>query len=1005
VNSLPLLLTVFCLVILGISSCSSGNEGDDPIVPEVNAEIIIQTELDNNTIVCSSDENRVSINFTSSKSWTISLSAMSGSQWCTASATNGNSGNQNVFFNVLKNDTYDNRSIVVYIKSEEALVSFTIEQKSREAVLVSTSREEFDKDGGTFDIVVKSNIDYKIKVAENCQEWIQNVNSKSLSETIHSFIVSASEEYDKRIGEIYISSDNKTDTVKIFQSGSPVLILSQTEYYISDQGGDITIDVSSNFEYVVDSPDVDWLIETPRSRGISSHTLQYMIQPNETYDGRSTSLHFKDKNSDLVKDVLISQVQKNAILLCAKEITLSSDGEAFDVTINSNVDFQRKPIDVDWIHKKETRGLIEHIESFVASPNEEYTKRTAEIIYYNDELGVSDTLKVIQNSPKLIDVSPTDVHVSCNDTILDIEVKSNVSYMIMVVGVSWIHKIEDPTDNQNIKRFQIDSNNNRSERGGSITFQELDGATKKTVQISQDGTPTSISVTPKNLNVSYNDTVVEFIVKTDAEDLTVTSPKWTRKLSEEIKNAEFHYTYRIGNNTDEDDREGHFIFKDTWSEASDTATIHQSWYKYIYINNGKKLSTSSYQQEVKVSISASVPYNVKMPSVDWITKVDTRGSHDGDELFSLSKNATSESREAYIVFYNKEESISDTLTISQSSYMDDSVYPVYLMLNSGTNIDEAREVVHRSRGSIELHIEGETTPEQFKEIMGSDGSSNKTVNILYIDKLNGLPKLLSNTFYSYSNMQNIYINSNLTEIGEWAFTYCTNLHSFDFTNIKTAGFASFMSCPFTKVTANSLTKIEDQAFNACKLLQEASFSKVDSIGTHGLSQCYSLETVYLPEVKDIGTQAFWTDYKLTCLDLPELTRLGMMAVVHCTSLTRFTAPKLKEVGHEALCYLDKLERLELPSVEIAVSCSFSDNKLLSYIDLPKLYQIGRDTFTNLPSLRTLRLTTPNEITLGNDVFDTDNTQNITLYLNQNKSGEVKGSTWRGYQFKEIIFTE
>lgn len=295
-------------ILLCLSACSG--EGDDPIEPTpkpevTKSEITIDSNIINNGLSFSNAKGEQSISFSTNENWTLSVaSTTSGATWCSASATSGSKGNASVKFSVTENVDYDDRSVSVTIKSGTASKTFTITQKSADALLVTTNKYEVSQEGGTIDIEVKANIEYKMEISETAKDWIFDSSGRGLTSYKHSLSIAKNEESEKREGEIYFKSGEKADTVKVYQIGGPIIILSQNEYTVSDAGDTISVDVRSNIEYGIQMPDVDWIIDESSSRGMSSHTLKYIISSNEDYDTRSANIIFYDKNSDL-KDTLI----------------------------------------------------------------------------------------------------------------------------------------------------------------------------------------------------------------------------------------------------------------------------------------------------------------------------------------------------------------------------------------------------------------------------------------------------------------------------------------------------------------------------------------------------------------------------------------------------------------------------------------------------------------------------------------------------------------------------
>lgn len=239
-------------------------------------------------------------------------------------------------------------------------------------------------------------------MSEAAKGWITEIDTRALTARKHRFDIAVSEEPEKREGEIYVRSGDKVETVKVYQSGGPLLLLSRNEYVVGSDGGTVTVDVRSNVEYDIDMPDVDWVEEVTATRGASSHTLKFAVAPNEGYDSRSVEIVFRDRNSDLKDTLTLTQAQKDAVILSQKEIEANSEGETVEVKVNSNVDFEVRMPAVDWISQTATRGLQEHSFRFAVSANEGDEERSAKIVFLNKESQSGDTLTVRQRGKNQI---------------------------------------------------------------------------------------------------------------------------------------------------------------------------------------------------------------------------------------------------------------------------------------------------------------------------------------------------------------------------------------------------------------------------------------------------------------------------------------------------------------------------------------------------------------------------------------------------------------------------
>lgn len=301
---LTLLAMILCL-----SACSGG--GDEPIEPTpkpevIKSEITIDSSILSNGLSFTSEKGEKSVSFSTNENWTLSVAGTtSGATWCTPSATSGSKGNASVKFEVAENTSYDNRSVSVTIKSGSATKTFTISQKCADALLVTTDKYEVGQEGGTIDIEVKSNIDYKMEISEAAKDWIKESSSRGLTTYKHTLNISASEESEKREGEIYFKSGDKVETVKVYQAGGAIILLSQNEFNVSDKGGTISVDIKSNIDFDVQMPDVDWIVDESASRGLSSHTLKYTIAANKSHERKAQIIYYnKDKVNGTLADTL-----------------------------------------------------------------------------------------------------------------------------------------------------------------------------------------------------------------------------------------------------------------------------------------------------------------------------------------------------------------------------------------------------------------------------------------------------------------------------------------------------------------------------------------------------------------------------------------------------------------------------------------------------------------------------------------------------------------------------
>jgi FKBP-type peptidyl-prolyl cis-trans isomerase len=241
-----------------------------------------------------------------------------------------------------------------------------------------------------------------LAISETAKDWITESKSKGRALTTyrHTFEITANEESEKREGEITFKSGDKVENVKIYQAGGAILLLSHNEFTISDAGQTISVDIKSNVEYGVQMSDVDWITDLTSSRGMSSHTLKYIIFANKEYDNRSAEIVYYDLNSDLKDTLKIVQAQKDAIVISQKTYDVKAEGETIEVKLSTNVDFEITMPEADWIEQVKSRGLKELTLYFKVAENEGEDSRSAKIKFTNKSSFINEYITINQKSKK-----------------------------------------------------------------------------------------------------------------------------------------------------------------------------------------------------------------------------------------------------------------------------------------------------------------------------------------------------------------------------------------------------------------------------------------------------------------------------------------------------------------------------------------------------------------------------------------------------------------------------
>jgi hypothetical protein len=176
----------------------------------------------------------------------------------------------------------------------------------------------------------------------------------------------------------------------------------------------------------------------------------------------------------------------------------------------------------------------------------------------------------------------------------------------------------------------------------------------------------------------------------------------------------------------------------------------------------------------------------------------------------------------------------------------------------------------------------------------------------------GVTYIANYAFAGNTYIKEVKLPTSLITISRNAFYQCYNLESINLENVTTFGASALMYTNINNITLSSeLTNISDTLFSGCKSLKSINIpskvttissgafeycssltsvyipSSVTSIGSNAFHACSSLTSITIPEgVTTISDGAFYQDYKLSSLSIPEsVTAIGWSALRETSSLT------------------------------------------------------------------------------------------------------------------------
>ncbi len=153
------------------------------------------------------------IQFTTNYPWTASSSE----SWLSLSASEGNAGKNSLTVMASLNEDIAAREAEVTIESGNLSKKITVRQGGFQTYVVPVKEYEIGRNGGTLTIPVSANVDYTVKVAEECSSWLSIVKTKALTEYTIQVKVEKNETDESRTGKVMVEYESKSETITILQ--------------------------------------------------------------------------------------------------------------------------------------------------------------------------------------------------------------------------------------------------------------------------------------------------------------------------------------------------------------------------------------------------------------------------------------------------------------------------------------------------------------------------------------------------------------------------------------------------------------------------------------------------------------------------------------------------------------------------------------------------------------------------------------------------------------------
>ena len=303
----------------------------------------------------------------------------------------------------------------------------------------------------------------------------------------------------------------------------------------------------------------------------------------------------------------------------------------------------------------------------------------------------------------------------------------------------------------------------------------------------------------------------------------------------------------------------------------------------------------------------------------------------------LSENEKIELVEGIINTLNSDEEVEGSIAKMLKDAITTSVDNIIICESEVEDIDfnnaswlkgEPEPVVFTADMVTDKNITSFVIPEGFTEI--GDYAFQGCTNLKSVTLPSTLKKIDNNAFFNCSSLTSIDIPEGVTEIDDYAFSDWSKVTFAEGSPFKKENgiiwnteTGILVVCYDKNITSfvipEGFTEIGDSAFSECTNLKSVTLpSTLKKIDNNAFFNCSSLTSIDIPEgVTKIENHTFYGCSSLTSIEIPEgVTEIENSAFSKCTNLKSVTLPStLKKIGDVAFNNCSKLSTINFTGSE------------------------------------------------------------------------------------------
>lgn len=1039
------MLTLF--FVLGCEKPETNNDSEEGTNSDSTSKEEIFFGLNKESIAINPDGGSVDIIVYSNHKWELK----GGSDWCIPSATSGQANENGEKVSFSADLTYDSRETIFWFCCADEKITFVVTQNLKEVILPDANKTfDIPAEGGIATLNYQTNINCKVIIPEDAQEWISvtTATTRGLVDESIQLNVAENTTYSNRTAIVKVVKEDDEAIYSeyiINQKQNDGLLSDENIINISSKGGNVNLTYKTNVECKIIIPDEvkDWISTSQTTKSLNSESSSLYISENTTYENRSAVVKVVAiANENLTIEYTINQEQNDAIIADDNnvfEVPYTGGEITLDYQTNVECEITIPQNAKDWISiLPATRALTSKSTILRIAENNSYSSRSAVIkITKNGDNTPVIEYTICQEQNDAVIADEKNIVISGQETSFYIKYKTNVDCEIIIPenAKEWLHTapstkalvqqsitlyasanntgqersaiiqvasiekaevFDEYTITQNpryLMEYTSSNGNivtpNKEEFGAKIISNTCDNGVGI---IEFDGPPTSIGDYAfqycSNLSSITIPNSVETINKSAFYGCSTLSSIAIPESVISIKESAFYNCKSLTEITlpSSITSLGREAFKSCSNLTSVTFLDSQTSIGSWAFSNCSKLNSITFGNNITSIDGFAFEYCSALNKITIPNSVTAIGQW----AFSYCKGLT-------------EITIGDGVkTISVNAFNGCTSLDTITMGKNVTSI--STRAFYDCSNLTKVHISDLNSWCNIKYEDLSAHPLNKKAGELYLNGElvthlvlpQGLTNINSNAFYHCNSIQSITFPTSISLIESYAFYYCSNI-----TDIYISDLAAWCNISFTNSFSTPLHNGGNLYLNNNLVTDLVLPENITEIKAYSFYNCKSLESIQISNnVSSIGQSAFTLCTNLTSVTLPNaLTTIGNGAFATCTNLTSISLPEnLTSIGESAFSGTT-LTSITIPKNTISLGANAFQNctSLSDLTILDSQASIGANAFSGCSALKNATL--GNAITsIGNNAFkDCKQLKSIIL---PNTISSVGNSTFYGCSLLE-----